>query len=83
MLFLAILLFHLMIPTTNVYAFHFCPKCIHSSGTKDKCNLFKQHPLYRDNPEVNFIGKEICGEKGKYFTSDEKDNLKEGNFTTI
>jgi hypothetical protein len=27
--------------------------------------------LFKDYPEVNFIGKEICGEKGKYFSGGE------------
>ena len=64
-------LFLLVLPPAQAYSF--CPNCIYSSGTADKCNLFKQHPLYKDNPEVNFIGKEICGEKGKYFIREEKD----------
>lgn len=68
-------LFFLVLP--KVQAYSFCPNCIYSSGTADKCNLFKQHPLYKDNPEVNFIGKEICGEKGKYFIREEKDGHEE------
>jgi len=76
----ALLLFVFPLP---VQAYSFCPKCIHSSGTKDRCDLFKQHPLFKDVVEVNFIGKEICGEKGKYFScmeeektnKDEKDDV--------
>jgi len=75
-------LFFILPPAIQAYSF--CPKCIHSSGTKDKCNLFTQHPLFKDNPEVNFIGKEICGEKGKYFVSEEiKDELKETSSSDI
>lgn len=56
--------------------YSFCPTCIHSSGTINRCDLFKPHPLFKDNPEISAIGKEICGEKGKYFRCE--DNQKEG-----
>ena len=75
-MYLTLLFFVFPLP---VQAYSFCPKCIHSSGAKDRCDLFKQHPLFKDVVEVNFIGKEICGEKGKYFSEekekDEKDDV--------
>ena len=74
-MYFTLLLFVFPLP---VHAYSFCPKCIHSSGAKDRCDLFKQHPLFKDVVEVNFIGKEICGEKGKYFScGDEKKNKDE------
>lgn len=60
-------LLFLLYPHYPIQSYSFCPDCIHSSGRANTCNLFKQHPLYKDNPDANFIGKEICGEKGKYF----------------
>ena len=78
-MYLTLLFFVFPLP---VQAYSFCPKCIHSSGAKDRCDLFKQHPLFKDVVEANFIGKEICGEKGKYFRcGDDKDkeNEKEDN----
>lgn len=71
-MYLTLILFIFPIP---VQAYSFCPKCIHSSGTTNTCNLFKQHPLFKDYPEVNFIGKEICGEKGKYFSGGDKEKM--------
>lgn len=71
------ILFLLLSPSHEAYSF--CPKCIYSSGRTDTCNLFKQHPLCKDNPEVNFIGKEICGEKGKYFKCVRGDEEEEDN----
>jgi hypothetical protein len=53
------------------YSYSFCPKCIHYTKTDaavtPTCNLFRTHPLFKDRPDVDFLGKEICGEKGKYF----------------
>ena len=43
----------------------FCRNCIHYDS--HQCNLFKKHPIFKDRPDVDFLGKEICGEKGKYF----------------
>ena len=75
------LLLFLLISTVHSYSF--CPKCVHfyitdpsmASKTKPNCNLFKENPLFKDRPDVDFIGKEICTEKGKYFKSlsEEKD----------
>lgn len=65
-------LIFLMISTVSSYSF--CPKCVHfyittheEKKTKPNCNLFKDHPLFKERPDVDFIGKEICTEKGKYF----------------
>ncbi len=53
---------------TNAYSF--CPNCLHQCPKKtDQCDLFRTHPLFKDRPDVDIIGKEICGEKGKYFIS--------------
>jgi hypothetical protein len=38
--------------------------------------------LFKDYPEVNFIGKEICGEKGKYFSGGE-DQENDGTKETL
>lgn len=72
------LLFLLVLPKGQK-AYSFCPNCIHSSGRANTCNLFKQHPLYKDNPDANFIGKEICGEKGKYFRRSEEEEENNGS----
>lgn len=61
-----------------VHSYSFCPKCVHflegineisdiHSQVNPRCNLFKSHPLFKDRIDVNFIGKEICTIKGKYF----------------
>lgn len=60
-------LLFLFLPTIHSYSF--CPNCKHSDGSDVKCDLFKQHPLYKDHPDVHSVGKEICGAKGKYFIS--------------
>lgn len=65
------------------YAYPFCPKCVHSTPQEkvtQLCNLFKAHPLFKDRVDVDSIGKEICGEKGKYFLNAGKP---ENNHTNI
>lgn len=61
--------FYFIISVT--YSYSFCPKCIHytikDAAVTPTCNLFRTHPLFKDRPDVDFLGKEICGEKGKYF----------------
>ena len=56
-----------------VQSYSFCKNCVHYNSDKTdtvmNCNLFRKHPLYKDRQDVDFIGKEICSEKGKYFIS--------------
>lgn len=59
---------------SSVYAYSFCKKCKHSdydpTNRKEdeaRCTLFKYHLLFKDRPDVDFLGKEICTERGKYF----------------
>jgi len=64
-----------MVMTTSTNSYSFCSTCIHFtqsdsvSSRQPNCNLFKTHPLFVDRQDVDFIGKEICGDKGKYFIS--------------
>ena len=64
-----------MVMTTSTNSYSFCSKCIHFtqsdsvSSIQPNCNLFKKHPLFVDRHDVDFIGKEICSDKGKYFIS--------------
>ena len=59
----------------SVSSYSFCPKCVHYSiatketnpTTKPNCDLFKNHTLFKDRPDVDFIGKEICTTEGKYY----------------
>ena len=64
------ILFCMVLP---VHSYSFCKNCIHYNSDKIdtviNCNLFRNHPLYKDRQDVDFIGKEICSEKGKYFIS--------------
>ena len=64
-------LFQLYCIISVTYSYSFCPKCIHytkkDAAVTPTCNLFRTHPLFKDRPDVDFLGKEICGEKGKYF----------------
>lgn len=61
--------------TSSVTSYSFCPKCVHYSiatketnpTTKPNCDLFKNHTLFKDRPDVDFIGKEICTTEGKYY----------------
>jgi hypothetical protein len=72
-MFIFILLLSLFLKTNS---YPFCPNCIHFTKTGStktpNCDLFKTHPLYKDMQDVDFLGKEICGEKGKYFISGTK-----------
>ena len=79
------LFFVIFIITTTIQSYSFCPKCVHyyttttntntnSTPTKPNCNLFKRNPLFKDRPDVDFIGKEICTIKGKYFKPEVKDD---------
>ena len=56
--------------------FAFCPNCVHYTKP-DHCDLFKKHILFKDRPDIDFIGKEICGEKGKYFLSGRNSSIYE------
>ncbi len=73
---LRLALFSLFIAALQSYPF--CPKCVHyytsvTSYTKPCCNLFRNHTLFKDRNDVDFIGMEICTVKGKYFkTIDEE-----------
>ena len=66
----------------QVHSYPFCPKCVHyyttttstTPSTKPKCSLFKNHPLFKDRPDVDFIGKEICTTDGKYFKPNNVDD---------
>lgn len=66
-------LFFLIAAASSVRSYPFCPKCVHyyttttTPSTKPNCSLFKNHPLFKDRPDVDFIGKEICTTDGKYF----------------
>lgn len=69
-------LFFLIATAASVRSYPFCPKCVHyyhttttstTPSTKPNCSLFKNHPLFKDRPDVDFIGKEICTTDGKYF----------------
>jgi hypothetical protein len=79
---MSIVLFFIFAITT-VQSYSFCPKCIHhyttqhSNPTKPNCNLFRNHTLFRDRIDVDFLGKEICTTKGKYFITkkDEEDMI--------
>ena len=54
-----------------IHSYSFCPNCVHfpeEIQKKPQCNLFKNHPLFKDRGDVDFIGKEICTIKGKHFT---------------
>ncbi len=68
----------------SAQSYPFCPNCVHyyvttttndeNPKTKPNCSLLKKHPLFKDRPDVDFIGREICTTKGKYwkyFKSDE------------
>ncbi len=65
----------------SVHPYSFCPKCIHHyttqrvNPTKPNCNLFHNNTLFRDLIDVDFLGKEICTTKGKYFISKEKEHI--------
>ncbi len=71
--------------TTSTNSYSFCSSCIHFTQTGSvpsrhpNCNLFKEHPLFKDRPDVDFIGKEICSDKGKYFISGVNMTLYEQN----
>lgn len=61
---------------SSVYAYSFCKKCMHYDTSMNteiqnsyipRCNLLKDHPLFRERPDVHYLGKEICTENGKYF----------------
>lgn len=49
-------------------SYSFCPNCLHCTKP-DRCRLLEMHPLFKDRPDVDLIGREICGDKGKYFIS--------------
>jgi hypothetical protein len=71
-------------------SYPFCPKCVHyyittttnTPSTKPNCSLFKNHPLFKDRPDVDFIGKEICTTDGKYFKI-KKEEGEDGEFLKI
>ena len=76
--------------TFYVGSYPFCPNCVYyyhyttSSSTtitptKPNCSLFKNHPLFKDRPDVDFIGKEICTTDGKYFKPKPKEG-EDGEF---
>ena len=70
-IFLLIALINLLTPSV-IHPYSFCPNCVHFTTeiqiqTNPQCNLFKSHPLFKDRIDVDFIGKEICTIKGKYF----------------
>ena len=71
--------------TTSTNSYSFCSSCIHFTQTGSvssrhpNCNLFKKHPLFKDRQDVDFIGKEICSDKGKYFISGGNMTLYEQN----
>ena len=73
--------------TTSTNSYSFCSKCIHftqsdsASSRHPNCNLFKKHPLFKDIQDVDFIGKEICSDKGKYFISGGNMTLYEQNMS--
>ena len=59
-----------MLTHSVIHSYSFCPNCVHFTTEIHKnpqCNLFKSHPLFKDRLDVDFIGKEICTIKGKYF----------------
>ena len=74
-----------MVMATSTNSYSFCSKCIHFtqsdtvSSKHPNCNLFKTHPLFKEWQDVDFIGKEICGDKGKYFISGKNMTLYEQN----
>ena len=52
----------------KTHSYSFCPNCLNCKRT-DSCDLLQMHPLFKDRPDIDFMGKEICSEKGKYFIS--------------
>ena len=66
----------------SVYAYSICKQCIHHDTPSrnetqniyiPRCNLLKSHPLFKERPDVHYLGKEICTEKGKYFNEKKTD----------
>lgn len=89
--FIVSFIFILTFPS-SFQSYPFCPKCVYyyhyttssSSSTtitptKPNCSLFKNHPLFKDRPDVDFIGKEICTTDGKYFKPKPKEG-EDGEF---
>ena len=63
-----------------IHSYTFCPNCVHFTKevqTIHNCNLFKSHLLFKDRLDVDFIGKEICTIKGKYFIHKNETELDE------
>jgi hypothetical protein len=79
------MLFFLFFFIVQTHSYTICSKCVHSitKGDLVHCNLFGLHPLFKNRPDVDNIGKEICTSKGKYFLNDTMicdSNIFKGNF---
>ena len=69
-----LLLFFFLVPTNS---YTICSKCVHSITKGDivHFNLFGIHPLFKNRPDLDSIGKEICTSKGKHFLKKENDTM--------